>query len=156
MISVRIVCIGKLKEEYWRAASAEYAKRLGRFCKFSIKELPEKRSECKSEAEIDAVRRAEGKSIVDALDGYTIALDGRGREYTSEQLADKLDKLSRTTSRIDIAIGGSWGLSDQVRERADEIVSLGKITYPHQLARIVAQEQLYRAFTINNNVAYHK
>mgnify|MGYP006066120119 FL=1 len=156
MINVSIVCIGKLKEGYLREASAEYAKRLGRFCRFSVRELPEKQTEGKSEADIAAVKRAEGERIVGAVKGHVIALDGRGKQISSEELAELLKKKAQTSSEIDFVIGGSYGLSDEVRARADEVISFGRITFPHQLIRIVAQEQIYRAFTINAGITYHK
>ncbi len=157
MISVSVVCVGKLKEGYLREAEAEYSKRLSRFCRFSVKEVAEQRSDAKSAAEIDAVKRAEGERLIAALGGgYTVVLDGRGRQATSEELAAALENAAQKTSHIDFVVGGSYGLSDAVRERADIVVSFGRITFPHQLIRIVAEEQIYRAFTINNNIAYHK
>lgn len=157
MIAVGLVCVGKLKESYLREASAEYEKRLSRFCKFSVKEVAEQRSDAKSAAEIETVKRAEGERLIAALGGgYVVVLDGRGRQATSEEIAATLAAAAQRTSHIDFVIGGSYGLSDEVRARADEVISFGKITFPYQLIRIVAEEQIYRAFTINNNVAYHK
>lgn len=157
MIAVSIVCVGKLKESYLREASAEYEKRLGRYCKFSVREVAEKQSDCKSAAEIEAVKKVEGERLIAALGGgYTVVLDSRGREATSEELAELVRNVAQKSSRLNFVIGGSYGLSDAVRSRADEVISFGRITLPHQLIRIVAQEQIYRAFTIVNNVAYHK
>ena len=108
MIAVGLVCVGKLKESYLREASAEYEKRLSRFCKFSVKEVAEQRSDAKSAAEIEAVKRAEGERLIAALGGgYVVVLDGRGRQATSEEIAATLAAAAQRTSHIDFVIGGS-------------------------------------------------
>ena len=156
MLSVNVVCIGKIKEEFYRDAIEEYAKRLSRFCRFSVIELAEKQLTGKNDADISIVKEDEGKRIVQAVKGYVIALDMRGEQLTSEQLSAKLSKLTDTTSTVTFVIGGSYGLSDCVLKRADYKLSFGKMTFPHQLMRVIAAEQIYRAFTIAEGSGYHK
>lgn len=156
MLSVNVVCIGKIKEAFYRDAIEEYAKRLSRFCRFSVIELAEKQLTGKNDADISIVKEDEGKRIVQAMKGYVIALDMRGEQLTSEQLSAKLSKLTDTTSTVTFVIGGSYGLSDNVLKRADYKLSFGKMTFPHQLMRVIAAEQIYRAFTIAEGSGYHK
>lgn len=156
MLSVNVVCIGKIKEAFYRDAIEEYAKRLSRFCRFSVIELAEKQLTGKNDADISIVKEDEGKRIVQAVKGYVIALDMRGEQLTSEQLSAKLSKLTDTTSTVTFVIGGSYGLSDNVLKRADYKLSFGKMTFPHQLMRVIAAEQIYRAFTIAEGSGYHK
>lgn len=156
MLSVNVVCIGKIKEAFYRDAIDEYAKRLSRFCRFSVIELAEKQLTGKNDADINIVKEDEGKRIVQAVKGYVIALDMRGEQLTSEQLSAKLSKLTDTTSTVTFVIGGSYGLSDCVLKRADYKLSFGKMTFPHQLMRVIAAEQIYRAFTIAEGSGYHK
>lgn len=155
-MNVNIVCIGKIKEAFYRDALEEYAKRLSRFCKFNVVELAEKQLAGKNDADVRIVREDEGKRIVQAVKGYVIALDMRGQQLTSEELSAKLVKLTDTTSMITFVIGGSYGLADCVLERADYKLSFGKMTFPHQLMRVIAAEQIYRAFTIAEGSGYHK
>lgn len=156
MLSVNVVCIGKIKEAFYRDAIEEYAKRLSRFCRFSVIELAEKQLTGKNDADISIVKEDEGKRIVQAVKGYVIALDMRGEQLTSEQLSAKLSKLTDTTSTVTFVIGGSYGLSDCVLKRADYKLSFGKMTFPHQLMRVIAAEQIYRAFMIAEGSGYHK
>lgn len=155
-MNVNIVCIGKIKESFYREALEEYAKRLSRFCKFTVTELAEKQLNGKNEADIRIVKEDEGKRIVQAVKGYVIALDMRGEQLSSEQLSTKITKLTDTNSTLTFVIGGSYGLSECVLERADYKLSFGKMTFPHQLMRVIAAEQIYRAFTIAEGSGYHK
>ncbi|MDD6255810.1 MAG: 23S rRNA (pseudouridine(1915)-N(3))-methyltransferase RlmH [Eubacteriales bacterium] len=159
-MNVEIICIGKLKEKYWRDASAEYAKRLGRFCRFKITELKESRlPENASAADEETVKHKEGEEILKALkkQQYVVALDIRGTEIDSEKLAARLDRLMTSgTSDVAFIIGGSLGLSQDVISRADFRLSFSPMTFPHQMMRIILQEQLYRCFKIIHNEAYHK
>lgn len=162
MLNVKIVCIGKLKEDYWRDACAEYMKRLGAYCNIEIIELKEEKLPAGASASDERkVIDAEGREIVGRLDRlgracYVIALDVRGRECSSEDIATRLEKISFDHSAAAFVIGGSLGLSDEVKKRADEMISFGRITLPHQLARVVALEQIYRGFKINAGETYHK
>ena len=159
-----IICIGKLKEKYWTEAAAEYAKRLGRFCKLNIWELPESRlADNASPAQEEAVKEAEGKAILakaEALgrqQAYVFALDPRGKELRSEDFAEKLAQIVLNgKSRIVFVIGGSLGLSDEVRKAADSLLSFSSMTFPHQLFRVMLLEQIYRACKINAGEKYHK
>lgn len=153
-MNINIVCIGKIKESFYREAVSEYSKRLGRFCKFNIVELAESRLE---RNEIEKVKINEGKSIISKLKGYVIILDLGGQMLTSTQIAEKFDSLmSGGTSEITFVIGGSYGLADEVKNMADFSLCFGKVTYPHQLMRVILSEQIYRAFMINSNSEYHK
>ena len=159
MLNIRIICVGKLKEKYWEAASAEYIKRLGAYCSVSVTEVREEKLPAHaSRADEENVKAAEGRSILSRTGAgdYVIALDIDGREVPSEALAAKLADVSFTASTVDFIIGGSLGLSAEVKSRADLRLSFGPITLPHQLARIVLLEQIYRAFKINAGETYHK
>ena len=146
-MNINIICIGKIKESFYRDAVAEYAKRLTRFCKFNIVELAESRLEGN---EINKVKLNEGKSILSKLKGYVIILDLGGNMLSSPDLADKIESLqSGGVSQISFVIGGSYGLSDEVKQKADFSLCFGKMTYPHQLMRVILSEQIYRAFMIN-------
>ena len=159
-MEIRIICIGKLKERYWREAEAEYSKRLGRFCRLSVLELKEDRlPENASPAEEAAAVAAEGEAILRACraDSYRIALDIRGKSSSSEQLAADLEQLALSgRSSISFLIGGSLGLSPAVLAAADRRLSFSAMTFPHQLMRIILLEQIYRAFKINHHETYHK
>ena len=159
MLNIRIICVGKFKEKYWEAASAEYMKRLGAYCNVSVIEVKEEKLPAHaSRADEENVIIKEGKSILDkiAAGDYVIALDIVGKELSSEDLAAKIAETSFTSSTMDFVIGGSLGLSKDVKSRAALRLSFGRITLPHQLARIVLLEQIYRAFKINAGETYHK
>ena len=144
MLTVKIVCVGTLKESYWRDACAEYIKRLSAFCRPVVTELAES---CPAK-EKDAILRA--------CEGYVVALCVEGASMTSEALADKIETLCQTHSKITFVIGSSCGLDDEVKRRADLRLSFSSFTFPHQMMRVVLLEQIYRAFTINRNMTYHK
>ena len=159
MLNIRIICVGKFKEKYWEAASAEYMKRLGAYCNVSVTEVREEKLPAHaSRADEETVIERQGKSILDKLNAgdFVIALDIGGRELSSEALAAKIADISFNASAVDFIIGGSLGLSPEVKARADLRMSFGPITLPHQLARIVLLEQIYRAFKINAGETYHK
>ena len=159
MLAVQIVCVGKLKEAYWREACAEYEKRLQAFCRFSIVELQESRlPENPSWAQINAALNAEGDKILSAAERSTLfALCIEGKQLSSDQLAEKINKLSvNGVSAVSFLIGSSFGLSDRVKQAADFLLSMSPMTFPHQLARVMLCEQTYRAFQIMNNGKYHK
>lgn len=145
MIRVNLVCVGKLKESYLREACAEYQKRLSRFCRMEVKELPE-RASLKEEAE----------DILAACKGHTFALAIEGKQCGSEKFAEKLQTLFDRGTEITFVIGSSCGLDGKVKERADELLSFSEMTFPHQLMRVVLLEQIYRAFTIQTGSPYHK
>lgn len=158
-MTITIICAGKIKEKYFTAAIDEYKKRLSRFIKLEITEIPdEKIPENASEREEEKIKEKEGKAMLSKIkpDTYLIAMCIEGTELSSTELAEKLASVSMHSSKIAFAIGGSLGLSDEIKRRADICLSFGKITFPHQLMRVVLMEQIYRAFKINNNESYHK
>ena len=153
---ITVVAVGKLKERFWRDALTEYAKRLGAFCNFTVRELPD-RDPARYGGE-EPAREAEGADIVRAAgDAHCILLAIDGRPVSSEDIAARLDALV-CSGKSDIAfvVGGSTGVSDAVRAHADEAWSFGAITLPHNLARVVLAEQIYRAFKISHGEPYHK
>lgn len=159
MLSVNIICVGKLKESYLRDAIDEYSKRMRTLCRLSIIELPEERSsDDPSAAEIGRVISAESERIMQKLGkgDYVIAMCVEGRNISSEELSEKLEDISMRSSTVDLIIGGSWGLSDELKSRADFKLSMGKMTFPHQLCRVMLLEQVYRAFQISKGTKYHK
>ena len=160
MTEIRIACVGKLKEEYWREAVREYAKRLSRFCALEVDEVKEELlPKNASEKEEESVRVEEGKRLLERIpDGaYAILLDIRGKELSSEAFAEKMEELAASgKSRLVLVIGGSLGVSADVRKRADFRLSFSPMTFPHQLMRVVLLEQIYRTFKIRNHETYHK
>lgn len=144
MLGIRIVCVGNLKEKYLKDAAAEYMKRLTRFCDAEIIETAESTPE------------KEKPAIIKNLKGKTVALCVEGNQKTSEEFAELIEKTAQTDSKITFIIGGSDGLSDDVKRSADYRISFSHMTFPHQLMRVILLEQIYRAFTINNNIKYHK
>jgi len=152
--------VGKLKERYLSQGVEEYAKRLGRYCTLELIELAdEKTPDHASAATEDIIKRKEGERILKALkeDSYCVALAIDGRQLSSEELAGKLDSLGVSgNSHVSFIIGGSLGLSAEVLKRADFQLSFSKMTFPHQLMRMILLEQIYRAYRINHNQPYHK
>lgn len=152
MINIRLVCVGNLKEKYWLDACNEYAKRLQKFCKLTIIELAEQNKY----QEKPRILQSEGEEILSNLAGKKILLDIKGKELTSEEFAKRIELLSQASSTLTFIIGGSYGVSEDVKQKVDEKISLGKITLPHNLARVVLLEQIYRGFMINSGSKYHK
>ncbi|WP_324825965.1 23S rRNA (pseudouridine(1915)-N(3))-methyltransferase RlmH [Sinanaerobacter sp. ZZT-01] len=159
-MNVSIICIGKLKETYWTDAVKEYSKRLGKYCTLSINELKEERlPDHASVAQEIAVKQEEGKSLLKQIkaNAFVIALEIQGKNLSSEDFAKKIEQLAlEGKSEIAFIIGGSLGLSDEVLERADYGLSFSKMTFPHQMMRVILLEQIYRCFKINKNETYHK
>ena len=159
-MNITIVCIGKLKEKYWREAVAEYSKRLGGYCSLTVKELKEAPLPSNpSPADEEAVKKTEGEAILGAVkdQSYVISLEVNGRKFSSEELAAKMADLALTgRSDVTFIIGGSLGLSTEVSKRADLRLSFSDMTFPHQMMRVILLEQIYRAFKINAGETYHK
>ncbi len=145
MQKIYFVVMGKIKEDFYTDAVQEYIKRLSRFAKVEIKELPE-----------GANPDAEADSILRACKGYVIALAVEGEKISSERLAEKLKKLTNEGKEISFVIGSSCGLSSKVKQAADYRLSFSDMTFPHQLMRVILAEQVYRAFMINAGSTYHK
>ena len=153
----RIVAVGKIKEQYLRDAIAEYVKRISRFAAVEIVEVDEcLMKSTPSDKEIERVKLVEGQAILNKLEGYVVAMDIDGRELSSVELSAHIVQEKQYFSTFTFVIGGSNGLSDEVKSRANLRCSFGRITLPHQLFRVVLVEQLYRACCIEHNVAYHK
>ncbi|WP_088104578.1 23S rRNA (pseudouridine(1915)-N(3))-methyltransferase RlmH [Halalkalibacter urbisdiaboli] len=159
-MNISIITVGKLKEKYLKQGITEYTKRLSAYAKMDIIEVPdEKAPENLSEADMQQIKQKEGERILSKIgaDTHVIALAIEGNMLTSEQLAANLDKLATYgKSKVAFIIGGSLGLSDEVMKRADDTLSFSKMTFPHQLMRLVLLEQVYRAFRINRGEPYHK
>lgn len=144
MVKLTVVCVGKLKENYLREAAAEYLKRLSRFCKIEIAELPER-----------ATLSAEAEDIQKHLRGRVYALAIEGKQRSSEEFASEIKALCDRGEEITFVIGSSCGLHESVKAGA-ELLSFSKMTFPHQLMRVILLEQIYRAFMINSGSEYHK
>ncbi|UOY87396.1 23S rRNA (pseudouridine(1915)-N(3))-methyltransferase RlmH [Bacillus glycinifermentans] len=159
-MNISIVAIGKLKEKYLKQGIDEYIKRLSAYAKVDIIELPdEKAPENLSDQDMKIVKDKEGDRILSKIspDAHVIALAIEGKMKSSEELADNMDRLATYgKSKVTFVIGGSLGLSDAVLKRADEKLSFSRMTFPHQLMRLVLLEQVYRAFRINRGEPYHK
>jgi len=160
MLNINIICIGKLKEKYLKDASAEYSKRLTAFCKLNIIELDEYAlPEGPSDAQIKQGLEKEGKAILDKIskDAFVYAMCIEGKHLSSPNLSKEIDEIALNgTSNITFIIGGSFGLSDEVKQRANKRLSMSEMTFPHQLARIMLLEQIYRSFQISTGGKYHK
>lgn len=143
---IKIICIGKIKESYLKDGIVDYTKRISKYHKIEILELP------------DSNMEEEGKLILNHLSSkdYIITLEIEGKQLSSVELADKIDNLFLTTSNITFIIGGSDGLSDKVKQKSNYALSFSKMTFPHGLFRIILLEQIYRAFKILNHETYHK
>ncbi|REH98917.1 23S rRNA (pseudouridine(1915)-N(3))-methyltransferase RlmH [Staphylococcus felis] len=159
-MKITIVAVGKLKEKYWKQAIAEYEKRLSAYTKIDIVEVPdEKAPENMSEKEIEQVKAKEGERILAKIkpQSTVIILEIKGKMLGSEELAKELDqRMTQGASDFTFVIGGSNGLHDTVLQRSNFALSFSKMTFPHQMMRVVLLEQIYRAFKINRGEAYHK
>lgn len=160
MLNVNIICVGKLKEKFLTEAVKEYSKRLSAFCKLSVTELDEaKLFDKASDTDISNALKSESEKILAKVgkDSYVIAMCIEGKMMSSEKLSELFDRVSiEGKSRIDIIIGSSFGLSDEVKKRADLKLSVSPMTFPHQLFRVMLLEQVYRAFQISTGGKYHK
>ena len=159
MLHINVICVGKIKESFFRDAILEYSKRLSRFCNLTITELQDEKIPEKASKKIEQeIKEKEGQNIISHIkkDSYVIALDLTGKELDSVALSQKIENLSISNSSITFIIGGSLGLSNQVLKYCNEKLCFSKMTFPHQLIRIFLLEQIYRAFKIANNETYHK
>ena len=160
MLAINVICVGKLKEKFYLAAAEEYAKRLSRFCKLNLTELPEERlPEKPSQAQIDAALEKEAVLIRAKLpkSGVVVAMCIEGKTMSSEALAAQLSRWSVAgNSCVTFLIGSSFGLHPSVKALAELKLSMSPMTFPHHLARVMLLEQIYRAFQINEGSRYHK
>lgn len=159
-MKITVVCVGKIKEKFFTDALKEYEKRLSRYCKLSIVELQdEKTPDGASAALEEQIKRKEGERILKVLPegAYIVALAIQGKQLSSEELAETVERLGvNGTSHIVFIIGGSLGLSEEVLSKAEFLLSFSKMTFPHQLMRVVLLEQVYRVYRINSGEPYHK
>lgn len=158
MLNINIICVGKIKEKYLQDAINEYSKRLSKYCKLNIIELNDEPIPNNLNEKIsENIKINEGIKILSQIkNSYVITLDLKGKQFTSEEFSDKLEKLSLNNSSITFIIGGSLGVSEDVLEKSNELISFSKMTFPHQLIRVFLLEQIFRAFKIQNNETYHK
>ncbi|MBQ8892468.1 MAG: 23S rRNA (pseudouridine(1915)-N(3))-methyltransferase RlmH [Bacilli bacterium] len=149
---IRIICIGKIKEKYLIDAIEEYKKRLSKYTKLEILELPDVSYDLKKTLEVEKEEILKNIKLSD----YNILLDIDGRELTSIELANSIDKIRINNSNINFIVGGSYGVHDDIKRLANDRISFSKLTFPHQLFRVILLEQIYRSFKILNNEEYHK
>ena len=159
-MKITLITVGKIKEKYLKDAIAEYSKRLSRYCKLEIIEVADENTpDNASETVEDGSRDKEGERILKYVkdDAYVVTLEIKGKLLTSEELAEKIDKLGiQGTSHIIFIIGGSIGLGKEVLKRSDYALSFSKMTFPHQLMRVILLEQIYRSYRIISHEPYHK
>ena len=159
MLNIHIVCIGKVKESYLKDAISEYSKRLSKYCKLTILELPDEKIPDKlNESLANEIKEKESNAILNHIkkDSYIICLDLTGKEFTSEEFSKNIENLSLQTSNITFVIGGSLGLSSDILKKAHQKICFSKMTFPHQLIRVFLLEQIFRGFKISHGETYHR
>ena len=159
MLNINIVCIGKIKENYLKDAINEYSKRLSKYCKLSITELPDEIIPDKINENIaNEIKTKECNNILNHIkkDSYIICLDLTGKEFSSEDFSKKIENISMENSNITFIIGGSLGLTNLLLQKANLKICFSKMTFPHQLIRVFLLEQLFRAFKISHGETYHR
>ena len=160
MINLTVICIGKLKEQYLRDACDEFNKRISAFSKLKLIELsPDRLSDNPSQKEIEAALKNEGRAIIEKIPqgAYVYTMCIEGKQFSSQEFSRQLDEIAVSgKSQAVFVIGGSFGLSDEVKEKSNAKLSMSKMTFPHQLARVMLLEQLYRASQISIGSKYHK
>lgn len=159
MLSINIICVGKLKEQYLKDAVSEYSKRLSKYCKINFIELQDEKLPDKiNDSIINEIKQKEAIKIINSIkkDSFVLSLDLKGKEYTSENFSKKIEDITvRGFSSITFIIGGTLGLTEDVLQKSNELICFSKMTFPHQLIRVFLLEQLFRAFKISNNETYH-
>lgn len=159
MLTLKLIAMGTLKESYWRDALSEYEKRLGAFCRLEILQLKEERlGDRPSEGEIRQALEKEGERILDAIPprAYRIALCVEGKQLSSEELAEQLNRVAQSNGELCLIIGSSYGLAERVKSQCHMRLSVSRLTFPHQLMRILLLEAVYRGFNILKGTQYHK
>ena len=159
MLTINIVCIGKIKEKFFKDAIDEYSKRLSKYCKLNIVELPDEKIPEKINTNIENdIKSKECTNMINHIkkDSYIICLDLTGKEFSSEQFSKKIEDISMESSQITFVIGGSLGLNQEILSLANQKIFYSKMTFPHQLIRVFLLEQIYRAFKISNGETYHR
>lgn len=159
MLTIQIICVGKLKEAYLKSAIEEYSKRLSRYCKLDMIELPDEKIPEKLNVNLsDEIKSKECDNILRHIkkDSYVIALDLKGKQFTSEEFSSEIEKISMSSSNITFIIGGSLGLTSELLNLCHQKICFSKMTFPHQLIRVFLLEQIFRAFKISNGETYHR
>lgn len=160
LIKISIICVGKIKEKFYREAMEEYSKRLQKYCKLEILEVVDEKTPDKaSENEENAIKKKEAERILDRLkeNTYVITLDVKGKRFSSETFSKLIEENAiNGNSHISFVIGGSLGIHESIKERSNLLITFSDMTFPHQLMRVILNEQIYRAFRIMNNEPYHK
>ena len=159
MLTINVICIGKIKAQYLKDAITEYSKRLSRYCKLNIVELPDEKIPDKINTSLaNEIKLKECTNIINHTkkDSYIIALDLNGKQFTSEEFSKKIEDISMENSSITFIIGGSLGLTEEVLNMCNQKISFSKMTFPHQLFRVFLLEQIFRAFKISNGETYHR
>ena len=158
-MKVTLICVGKVKEKFYRDAIKEYEKRLGAYIKLNTIEISDEKVKVENDSEIALTMEKEGNNILSKIkdNQYVITLEILGKNLSSEEFASKIDNLMLTgKSDVALVIGGSYGLSDSVKKRSDFALSFSRMTFPHQMMRVVLLEQVYRAYRIITGASYHK
>ena len=158
-MKVTLICVGKVKEKFYRDAIKEYEKRLGEYIKLNTIEISDEKVKVENDSEIVLAMEKEGNNILSKIkdNQYVITLEILGKNLSSEEFASKIDNLMLTgKSDVALVIGGSYGLSDSVKKRSDFALSFSRMTFPHQMMRVVLLEQVYRAYRIITGASYHK
>lgn len=159
LLSINVICIGKVKENYLKNAIEEYSKRLSKYCKLTITELPDEKIPDKLNNSLENdIKTKECNNIINHIkkDSYIIALDLNGKQFTSEEFSKKIENLSMENSNLTFIIGGSLGLTKKLLDMCDLKVCFSKMTFPHQLIRVFLLEQVFRAFKIQKGETYHR
>ncbi len=150
-MKIKIICVGNIKEEFYRNAIDEYTKRLQKFCKLELIEVKQ------SKIDDEQSKSQEYEKIIPYLEGYVISLAIEGQQFNSLEFANKIKNFGNVgNSTISFVIGGSFGIDDRIKQKSNLLLSFSKMTFPHQLFRVMLLEQIYRAFSILNNTPYHK
>lgn len=159
MLNINIICVGKLKEQFFKSAIDEYSKRLSKYCKLNITELPDEKIPDKINSTLEyEIKRKECENILKHIkkDSYIIALDLTGKSFSSEEFSKKIEDISMENSNITFIIGGSLGLTNELLNNCNLKICFSKMTFPHQLIRVFLLEQLFRAFKISSGETYHR
>lgn len=157
LMKINIICVGSIKEKFYSSAINEYIKRLNKFHSVNIIEVQEEKlTKNYSQSDIAKVIVKEGIRIDKYLKGYNICLDIIGKQMDSVEFSLLLDKIALSNGVVNFVIGGSFGISEEVKKKCDMSLSFSKMTFPHQLFRVILLEQIYRATTITQNILYHK
>lgn len=159
MLTIQIICVGKLKETYLKSAISEYAKRLSRYCKLDILELPDEKIPDRLNASLsNEIKARECNHMIRHIkkDSYVIALDLKGKQFSSEEFSSCLEDISMCSSHVTFMIGGSLGLTNELLDLCNQKICFSKMTFPHQLIRLFLLEQIFRAFKISSGETYHR